>query len=53
MPCVLPSRSCWGERRLLEKWPAGKKLDVESAGHSQSEIGVADAMRAAIEELLG
>ena len=40
-------------RRLLEKWPAGKKLDVESAGHSQSETGVADAMRAAIVELLG
>ncbi len=39
-------------RRLLEKWPAGKKLDVESAGHSQSETGVADAMRAAIKELL-
>ncbi len=38
-------------QRLLEKWPAGKKIDVEGAGHSQSETGVTEAMRGAIQEL--
>ena len=38
--------------RLLNRWSAGKAVFVERAGHSQSEIGVMAAMRAAILELL-